>query len=350
VSRSPATFSWLPRIAVDADRPGRVYLLWQEIIFSGGSHGGDMLFARSDNGGRTFSAPLNLSRSRGGDGKGRLSRDVWSNGSFDLAIGAGGSVIAAWTEYDGALWCARSLDAGASFTAPRRVAGDGRSPARAPALAAGRGTTVHLAWTVGEDAAARIRVARSTDGGASFDPPQLVGGQGRADAPGLAIDGAGSLHLVYALHGPGGRSEVRHASAPGGGRFGPARTLSGPAPGGAAYPQLASDGGAGLVVVWENMGPTGRPRSLGIVRSRDGGRSFSVPAPIPGSSAPEGGSNGSQQGLLGRKLALDAAGRIAVVNSSLLPGRRSRVWLMRGAPAAPPGAGQGSGAPWPLLR
>lgn len=332
VSRSPATFSWLPRIAVDAGRPGRVYLLWQEIIFSGGKHGGDMLFARSENGGRTFSAPLNLSRSRGGDGKGRLSRLVWSNGSYDLAIGAGGSVIAAWTEYDGALWVARSLDAGTSFTAPRRVAGDDAAPARAPALAAGPGPAVHLAWTVGEDAAARIRVARSIDGGASFGPPQLVGGgQGRADAPGLALDGAGRLHLVYAFEAPGGRSWVRYAGAPAGGAFGPARTLSAPAPGSAAYPQLASDGGEGLAVVWENIGPNGRSRSLGMTHSRDGGRHFSTPAEVPGSQAPAGGSNGSQQGLLGRKLAVDAAGRIAVVNSSLLPGKRSRVWLMRGA-------------------
>ena len=45
VSRSPDTFSWLPRLALAGDK---VFVLWQEIIFSGGSHGGDMLFARSE--------------------------------------------------------------------------------------------------------------------------------------------------------------------------------------------------------------------------------------------------------------------------------------------------------------
>ncbi|MDB5746287.1 MAG: hypothetical protein JWP72_1135, partial [Massilia sp.] len=137
VSRSPGTFSWHPRIAVAPGRTGGVYVLWQEIIFSGGSHGGDILFARSGDGGVHFSEPVNLSRSRGGDGKGRLDRTTWSNGSHDLAVAANGDVLAAWTEYHGALWFARSRDGGASFTAPRKVAGDEARPARAPALATG---------------------------------------------------------------------------------------------------------------------------------------------------------------------------------------------------------------------
>lgn len=58
VSRSPATFSWMPRLA--AGGPDTLYVLWQEIIFSGGSHGGDILFARSLDAGRSFSPPINL--------------------------------------------------------------------------------------------------------------------------------------------------------------------------------------------------------------------------------------------------------------------------------------------------
>jgi hypothetical protein len=34
-----------------------VYVLWQEIVFSGGSHGGEIFFARSRDGGQTWSAP-----------------------------------------------------------------------------------------------------------------------------------------------------------------------------------------------------------------------------------------------------------------------------------------------------
>src|SRR5687768_6518205 len=39
VSRTPAVFSWLPRIVVSGED---VFVLWQEITFSGGSHGGDI--------------------------------------------------------------------------------------------------------------------------------------------------------------------------------------------------------------------------------------------------------------------------------------------------------------------
>jgi hypothetical protein len=344
VARSPGTFSWQPRIAVGRGEPGqpdRTYVLWQEIIFSGGSHGGDILFARSRNGGADFDAPLNLSRSRGGDGKGRLSRTVWSNGSHDLAVAANGDVLVAWTEYHGALWFARSRDGGASFTAPRRVSGDDARPARAPALATGPDGAVYVAWTVGEDPAADIHLAQSRDGGASFGPAVRIGaGPGRADAPRLAVDGKGVLHLVYA-ETPAGRAAsarpgpaIRHARSTGGvDRFGAPRTIAAPvsAAGGAGYPAIASDGRNRLVVTWEVLDQaTGRAGSLRIAVSPAGGQGFGRPAPVPGSAAGPGAGNGSHQGLLGKKLAVHATGRIAVVNSSMLPGVGSRVWLMRG--------------------
>ncbi|MFC4931603.1 hypothetical protein [Massilia sp. GCM10023247] len=336
VSRSPATFSWQPRIGAAPGQPDKVCLLWQEIVFSGGSHGGEILFACSDDGGRRFAAPLNLSRSRGGDGKGRLNRTIWSNGSHDLAVAADGSIVAAWTEYDGALWLARSRDAGASFTAPRQVAGSAARPARAPALATAPGGRVYLAWTVGEDPAADIHVAQSTDGGASFGPPLRVApGAGHADAPRLAVDRDGALHLAYAeaADGPGGRYRIRYTRSPGGiDRFGPPRTVSDAAGReSAAYPGVATDAEGGLYLIWEVLGPgAGRPHALGMTLSRDGGRSFSTPGLVPGSEAAPGAANGSQQGLLGKKLAAGPGGRVAIVNSSLRPDEGSRVWLMRG--------------------
>jgi hypothetical protein len=87
VSRSARVFSWLPRVATAPDDPSRVYVLWQEIVFSGGSHGGEIFFARSTDGGRSFERPRNLSKSSAGDGKGRLTKRSWHNGSLDLALG-----------------------------------------------------------------------------------------------------------------------------------------------------------------------------------------------------------------------------------------------------------------------
>jgi hypothetical protein len=349
VSRNPATFSWLPRIVVAPGDPARISLLWQEIIFSGGTHGGDILFARSTDGGASFSAPINLSNSRGGDGKGRLDRATWSNGSLDLATAPDGALLAAWTEYDGMLWLARSTDGGASFSRPLHVAADGKRPARGPSLATGPGQRVYLAWTVGDDRGADISVAQSDDGGLSFGRPYVVGaGPGHADAPRLAAGRTGMLHLVYAESedGPSGRYHIRYAQSIGGaGKFGIPQLISQPqrqAGNGAAYPAVAVDGQGTLYVAWELFpGSSTRPLGLEYTVSRDNGRSFSLPQLVPGSQDAQGGANGSHQGLLGKKLAVNDEGRIAVVNSSMERGERSRVWLMRGRMNALKTAGPG---------
>lgn len=334
VSRSPAIFSWLPRVALAPREPRKIFILWQEIIFSGGSHGGEILFAHSKDGGKTFSQPLNLSNSVGGDGKGRITPDIWHNGSLDLAAGAEGAIYAAWTEYEGTLWFSRSNDGGRSFSRPRRVAGGGREkPARAPSLALGPDRVVYLAWTLGEDDAADIRVARSADGGAIFSEPLIVApSPGYSDAPKLAVNPRGVLHLVYAESsgGPFELSYIRYTrSADGGRSFEPAREVSGP---GAGFPALSTDGKGNLYVLWELFrDPREYPRGLGIAVSRDAGRSFTPPAVVPGSIDPGGGWNGSNQGFLMKKLAVNGGGAVAIVNSSLKPNQRSRVWLIRGS-------------------
>jgi hypothetical protein len=315
VSRSPETFSWLPRLAVAGDE---VFVLWQEIIFSGGSHGGDMLFARSADGGRTFAEPLNLSDSLAGDGKGRVTQDLWHNGSFDLAVGHDGIVHVAWTEYEGRLWYRRSTDGGRSFSARVDVNQGLARPARGPSLAIAQ-DTVQLAWTDGD-----LHLATSSDGGASFGAPlHITRSRGYTDAPKIALDASGALHLVYAEN-----SRILYTrSVDGARRFDPARPISGA---GAGFPALGVDGARGLYVAYERFpGKEQRPRGLGITHSHDGGRTFSPPAPIPGSASPDGAPNGSFQGLLMQKLAVNRHGALAVVNSSLNDGAGSRVWLMR---------------------
>lgn len=340
VSRHPATFSWLPRIAIAPDSPQQVFVLWQEIIFSGGSHGGDILFARSEDGGRSFATPANLSKSPGGDGKGRINKEIWHNGSLDLVAGPGSAVYAAWTEYEGPLWFSRSVDGGRTFSRPARVAENSASahPARAPSLALASDGTLYLAWTVGDNDAADIHVAKSTDAGRSFGVPQVVGAsKSYSDAPKLAVDGAGAVHLAYAESsgGPFERSHVRYTKSTDGGRtFGPPREISQPMPQSfvsAAFPALSVDGQGRVYVLWELFRDARQPpRGLALALSGDDGATFMAPILIPGSIDAEGGFNGSTQGLLMRKLAVNRAGAVAVVNSSFKPGAHSRVWLMRG--------------------
>ena len=317
VSRSPRTFSWLPRLALDAK--GTIFILWQEIIFSGGSHGGDILFARSADGGASFSAPLNLSDSRAGDGKGRISKELWHNGSLDLAA-SGDTLHAAWTEYEGALWLRRSTDGGKTFS--QRIRLPEAKPARAPSLAV-HGNTVYLAWTVGDDEAADIRVAKSSDGGANFAAPVIVErSPAYSDAPKLAVDARGTLHLVYAEN----KRVLYSRSTNGAASFERPRDISGR---GAGFPALGADAKGNLYVLWERFAE--HPllaRGLAFAVSGDGGATFTAPVLVPDSA--DRGWNGSSQGLLMRKLAVSPDGGFAIVNSSFREKERSRVWLMRG--------------------
>lgn len=339
VSRTPKVFSWLPRLVLSPLHPKDIYVLWQEIVFSGGSHGGEIFFAQSRDGGATFREPLNLSNSINGDGKGRTSKESWHNGSLDLAIAPKGTLYAAWTEYDGPLWFSRSHDRGETFSKPMRVAGGGKAkPARAPALAVGSNSSVYLAWTVGEENGADIRVAKSEDEGQTFAEPTIAEKtEGYSDAPKIAVDSNGIVHVVHAESsgGPLDRCHVRYAQSRDGGRtFEPGREISRPNPQtieSASFPALTLDEQDNIYVLWEMYPNQGQhPRGLAISYSGDGGEKFRTPAIVPGSIDPAGGWNGSNQGLLMRKLAANGLGGLAVVNSSLKQGEKSRVWLIRG--------------------
>jgi hypothetical protein len=330
VSRSPEVFSWLPRIAVSGDD---VFVVWQEIVFSGGSHGGEAFFARSRDGGETFDAPMNLSRTKAGVGKGRINAEVWNNGSLDLALGGEGQIFVAWTEYEGALSFVRSEDHGATFSAPRQIHA-GTPPARAPALATDRDGTVYLAWTVGEQRDADLRLAVSTDGGASFGEPNVLApSDAYSDAPKLAVDADGTLHVAYAESrgGPFDAFHIRYTrSRDRGQTFEESRPLSRPQPPrSTAFPMLALDGER-VVVSWELYeSPRELPRGLALTYSTDGGATFAEPHTVDASVDRDGGYNGSHQGRLMRKLAV-RDGRVVLANSALAHGERSRVWLVRG--------------------
>ncbi len=342
VSRSPRIFSWLPKMVIASGAASEVYILWQEIVFSGGSHGGEIFFSRSADGGKSFSVPINLSNSVAGDGKGRITLRLWHNGSLDLASGPKGNLYAAWTEYEGNLWFSRSTDGGENFSDPLHIVG-GRDtdPARGPSLAVDVKGTIYLAWTVGEDKAADIRFAKSVDHGQSFGKPRIVfDSGGHSDAPKIAVDSKGTVHVVYAESpaGPFERYHIRYTRLNDAeGTSQEPMEISNPQAAqfeNVSFPALSLDGEDNIYVIWELFPRRGRnPQGLGFTYSSDGGRTFASPSVIPGSVDPALGVNGSQQGLLMRKLAVNRVGAVAVVNSTFKRNQTSRIWLFRGQAA-----------------
>lgn len=334
-SQHPGIFSWLPRMVTTS---GKVFLLWQEIVFSGGSHGGEIFFSRSTDGGATFSEALNLSNTEAGAGKGRLSLHRWDNGSLDLAMGPEGNLYAAWTEYEGPLFISRSTDEGENFSEPIQLAGSNASPARGPSLAVDSEGIVQIAWTVGEDDRADIRYAKSADQGESFSEPQIVRETaGHSDAPKIAVDSENTVHLVYAESNPefSQRYNVFYTSMEGGkDQFDEPRQISANHSGqvqSMSFPEIAVDENNSLYVIWE-LYPNvhQRPQGLALTYSEDGGSTFASPSLVSGTAGPELGTIGSRQGSLMRRLAVKEAGSLAIVNSTFLRGESSHIWLIRG--------------------
>lgn len=342
ISNNSETFSWLPRIAVSPDDPDHIYILWQEIIFSGGSHGGEALMAHSSDGGKTFSEPINLSKSKSGDGKGRITQEIWDNGSIDVIASTNGKVIAAWTEFEGSLLISTSDNYGKSFSKPKLIAGGpGELPVRGPSLALGPDNTVYIAWTNGDNPGADIKVQKSKDGGDSFSKAEVVKKtEGFSDAPKIRVDSEGTIHLVYsegqtAMPGRFGKFDIMFTQSKDGAKtFKDPIAISNPQPEGAQsarYPYLSIDKEDNIYVLCELFpDPRNYPRGLGISISNNKGKDFSEPSFVPGSKGPLGGTNGSQQGLLMDKLAVDKDGTIYIVNSSLKRNEGSRVWIIKG--------------------
>ena len=86
-----------------------------------------------------------------------------------------------------------------------------------------------------------------------------------------------------------------------------------------------------IYVIWETYTAfRSFPRGLGFTTSDDGGRSFAPPSVVPGSADAARGVNGSRQGLLMKKLAVNGTGALAVVNSTFRRNEISRIGLIRG--------------------
>jgi len=183
-------FNDKPMIAVDtnSNSPFRdsVYVAWDNASLNAGKSSANdaLLFARSTDGGQTFSNPIAVNTLNGGPS---------SVIGADPFVGPNGEVYVAWHDVqNNQLMVAGSFDGGASFSpqqeiAPTQVAFDDGIPAMAsrrallyPACDADRSSsanrgTLYCSWmdetaTNGTD----IFVARSTDRGASWSAPVRV--------------------------------------------------------------------------------------------------------------------------------------------------------------------------------
>jgi hypothetical protein len=207
-----------------------------------------------------------------------------------LATDKEGRVHALWSESAGsglpgnALWYAGFEGARRSNAAVVLRSPDGKS--EQPALVAA-GDYVHAIWSGGPygeifHSRAQIKSASRADGWS--EPLALPAPGDLADAPTIAADLSGGLHVVYAVPQNEGRGLYYTASLDGGRSWSKAMQIFDAAAAKwlmVAHPTLAVDERDTLHVAWVRALPGGGlPQALWYTRSTDGGQSWAAPSMI----------------------------------------------------------------------
>jgi hypothetical protein len=189
--------SYMADIAVDSK--GVIHAIFDDRgePLSGGSPGyADIFYRRSSDGGKTWSYPVNLSRSPTGSSRAQMEIDsndnihvVWDEG-WDKLSGQGEPLFSTYTS---------SSDGGESWSSPTSFSYPEGTNAQLAAGSDGQGGVV-VVWRA--TSRPEIYCAQSSDNGASWSPPMVIPDifarpwTGPFDMYDMATDSGGHVHLV----------------------------------------------------------------------------------------------------------------------------------------------------------
>lgn len=185
--------------SVATDRAGNWVVAWS----SGGVVGNDadIQYSRSADDGTTWSAQAHLNSNAGGDISDDVSLTLASDGAVFIAMWSADHALAGTLGTDRDVLFARSTDGGASWSAPAALntnaatdSGDDAPLSRGEVAGDGRGNWIAL-WdsndslggTIGTDW--DMLAAHSSDGGTTWGTPEPV----KSESDGIWPDGAGDL-------------------------------------------------------------------------------------------------------------------------------------------------------------
>lgn len=170
--------------------PLNVYVVWQDLR----NGDWDIYFARSSNGGISFSTPVQVSDASAGSDQSYPS----------IAVASNGDIIVVWQDYRDNNWeiySSISTDGGDSFGANVRV--NNPSPTneqRYPSVAFNSADAIFVAWQDDRGSDNDIYMGRSTNGGDSYQMEVRVSdGTNSEDQryPRVAVDSNDYIHVVW---------------------------------------------------------------------------------------------------------------------------------------------------------
>ncbi|HVO52590.1 MAG TPA: PKD domain-containing protein [Thermoanaerobaculia bacterium] len=236
--------------------------------------GSDVFYRRSTDGGVTFSTPLRLNASGAFAYESAFAVDATGRIFVAWSGRAPG-------ETSPRIYFARSTDGGATFSAPAAVNAAGGYSVL-PSIVADRSGNLVIAW-FDVSGTAVVRWSRSTNAGTSFSTPGSISDSLTVFArPGLAIDSKNDVFLAWTQQtfSSASTSVIRLAVSKAGAAFGSAATVT-PSTVFAFAPDLATgpDDSVGLAfcALAVTGGTIGTNRQIGFSRSTNGGGAFSNP-------------------------------------------------------------------------
>jgi len=305
LSNNPGGSALFPQVAVDFS--GNIFVAW----FDSNSGNPGIFFRRSVDGGATFSTPITLPAVRwplfmGVDPSNRIAL-VWAaNDSTGVPQAVSSS----------------SVDGGISFTGPLTI-----SSAKGGVSTSSVGTSlpgymaldangnIHATWieTASPQGPINILFSRSTDGGATFAPPNQVVSSGTPliGIAGLTVDGSRSIHVLWASVSGDVYNAYLSRSGDGGATFAAENFQTGYT-GFYSFAGVAADSLGGVNLVWNS---SGQNPLLNFARSIDEGATFATKTIAGGDYSDPGAAS----------ILTDSGGNIDVV------------WAQGGGPSTPGG-------------
>ena len=254
-----------PQVAVDAS--GNIYVVWEDdAIFPQQN----ILFSYSTDQGKTFSSPLNLSKS--------------TTGAFNprIAVDSQGGINIVYVDNPGnidTVYFTRSTDGGKTFSQPLNVSSPqgGQSDATTPEIAVDASGHIHVVW-VNSNINFGVFYSRSTDNGSSFSAPKdLDANTSQSFAPQVAVDATnGNVYVVWddLLTTPKSQIQIFFSASTNNGlAFSASQNISNDS-GNASSPQMALDSNGNINVVWTDNSPGNN--QIFFSRSSNQGTTFSA--------------------------------------------------------------------------
>ncbi|MCK4444571.1 MAG: hypothetical protein KAW09_08505, partial [Thermoplasmata archaeon] len=254
-----------PDIAVD--NMGVIYVVWyDDRNFISAYH--DIYLAKSSNGGISYDTNIQV------DDGGQFTTQM----NPSVAADKSGAVYVAWQDYRNGNWdiyLAKSIDRGLSFGPSARVddTGNDSSNQAIPSVEVARNGTVFVVWH--DHGSNSIRLSRSLDGGAIFEPSVLVNdpiGSPALTVPSLTVDAQGNIFVSWSGNRDGFYHVYLSKSTDGGLSFDPDLQVDDASDGGRSGSWIRTDSAGNIYAVW--MDSRNVSNGIYFAKSTDGGSTF----------------------------------------------------------------------------